>query len=38
MSANRLSWDEYFAKIVKVTSERSSCQRLHDAYSLRIIE
>ena len=29
MSANRLSWDEYFAKIVKVTAERSSCERLH---------
>jgi len=25
----RLSWDEYFAKIVKVTAERSSCDRLH---------
>ena len=28
-NANRLSWDEYFAKIVKVTAERSSCDRLH---------
>jgi len=25
---NRLSWDEYFKKIVSVTSERSPCQRL----------
>ena len=24
----RLNWDEYFAKIVKVTAERSSCDRL----------
>ena len=24
----RLSWDEYFAKIVKTTSERSPCERL----------
>ena len=24
----RLSWDEYFSKIVKVTSERSPCERL----------
>ena len=24
----RLSWDEYFSKIVKVTSERSHCERL----------
>lgn len=24
----RLSWDDYFAKIVKVTSERSPCERL----------
>jgi len=23
------SWDEYFTKIVQVTSERSSCHRLH---------
>ena len=29
MSANRLSWDEYFAKIVQVTEERSSCERLN---------
>ena len=28
MSENRLSWDEYFSKIVKVTSERSPCERL----------
>ena len=27
--SERLSWDEYFAKIVEVTSERSSCDRLH---------
>ena len=26
---NRLNWDEYFAKIVSVTAERSSCHRLH---------
>ena len=26
--ANRLSWDEYFAKIVSVTAERSPCERL----------
>ena len=25
----RLSWDEYFSKIVSVTAERSSCERLH---------
>ena len=25
----RLSWDEYFSKIVIVTSERSPCERLH---------
>ena len=25
---NRLNWDEYFSKIVKVTSERSPCERL----------
>lgn len=25
----RLNWDEYFAKIVSVTAERSSCHRLH---------
>lgn len=24
----RLSWDEYFSKIVQVTSERSPCERL----------
>ena len=24
----RLSWDQYFAKIVKVTAERSPCHRL----------
>ena len=27
--SERLSWDEYFAKIVEVTAERSSCERLH---------
>ena len=27
--SNRLSWDEYFSKIVSVTSERSPCDRLH---------
>ena len=27
--SNRLSWDEYFAKIVKTTAERSPCERLH---------
>lgn len=27
--SERLSWDEYFAKIVDVTAERSSCERLH---------
>ncbi|MBD23434.1 MAG: dCMP deaminase [Candidatus Marinimicrobia bacterium] len=26
---NRLSWDEYFSMIVKVTAERSPCERLH---------
>jgi dCMP deaminase len=26
---NRLNWDQYFSKIVSVTSERSSCERLH---------
>ena len=26
---NRLNWNEYFAKIVSVTAERSSCHRLH---------
>ena len=25
----RLSWDEYFSKIVSVTAERSPCDRLH---------
>jgi len=25
---DRISWDEYFSKIVKATSERSPCQRL----------
>ena len=25
---NRPSWDQYFTKIVQVTSERSSCDRL----------
>ena len=25
----RPTWDEYFKKIVEVTSERSSCERLH---------
>ena len=25
---SRISWDEYFAKIVQVTSERSPCERL----------
>ena len=25
---NRPSWDQYFTKIVQVTSERSSCERL----------
>ena len=28
MNANRLTWDEYFAKIVAVTAERSPCERL----------
>ena len=27
--SNRLSWDEYFARIVRTTSERSPCERLH---------
>ena len=27
--SERLSWDEYFAKIVEDTAERSSCDRLH---------
>lgn len=26
--SDRLSWDQYFTKIVKVTSERSPCERL----------
>ena len=26
---NCLSWDKYFAKIVEVTAERSSCERLN---------
>ena len=26
---DRLNWDEYFAKIVSVTAESSSCHRLH---------
>ena len=25
---SRISWDEYFSKIVKTTSERSPCERL----------
>jgi len=25
----RLNWDQYFSKIVSVTAERSSCERLH---------
>lgn len=29
MGEERLDWDQYFAKIVKVTSERSPCSRLH---------
>jgi len=29
MDSKRPSWDEYFTKIVKVTSERSPCERLH---------
>ena len=28
MEHTRLSWDEYFSKIVKTTSERSPCNRL----------
>ena len=28
MEKERLSWDEYFSKIVRVTSERSPCKRL----------
>ena len=27
--SERLSWDDYFTKIVEVTAERSSCERLH---------
>ena len=27
--SQRLSWDEYFSKIVFVTAERSPCERLH---------
>ena len=27
--SERLSWDDYFAKIVEVTAESSSCERLH---------
>ena len=27
--SQRLSWDEYFSKIVSVTAERSPCERLH---------
>ena len=26
---DRISWDEYFSKIVVATSERSPCERLH---------
>tara|TARA_B110000208_G_scaffold53282_1_gene69810 strand:- start:3473 stop:3886 length:414 start_codon:yes stop_codon:yes gene_type:complete len=29
MTTKRLGWDEYFSKIVQVTAERSSCERLH---------
>ena len=29
MITKRLNWDEYFSKIVQVTAERSSCERLH---------
>ena len=29
MNNERPSWDEYFTKIVRVTSERSPCERLH---------
>ena len=28
MSEDRITWDQYFSKIVKVTSERSPCERL----------
>ena len=27
--SERVSWDDYYAKIVEVTAERSSCERLH---------
>ena len=27
--SERLFWDKYFSKIVSVTAERSSCERLH---------
>jgi len=27
--SGRLSWDEYFAKIVRATKDRSACERLH---------
>lgn len=29
MTTKRLGWDAYFSKIVQVTAERSSCERLH---------
>jgi len=29
MTTKRLNWDSYFSKIVQVTAERSSCERLH---------
>ena len=29
MTTKRLDWDAYFSKIVQVTAERSSCERLH---------
>ncbi len=28
MNENRLSWNEYFSKLVQITSERSPCERL----------
>ena len=28
MNKNRLSWNEYFSKLVQITSERSPCERL----------
>jgi dCMP deaminase len=28
MNQNRLSWNEYFSKLVQITSERSPCERL----------